>query len=1194
MSRALLNGALPVLLGLIALGTLFIACGDDRSAPDACVPGSVGCPCGDAGTCSGDLTCNIDAGVCEESSDCQVLGCGEGQRCGLPEGGLDRVCLPSCADGFTWIDRLGRCVENPPRCEDEGPGSVSAMCAAEHRVCVETREGPVCLGCEVGYLEAEGKCRPVKTCAELPCGELARTCVEATSHGDAECGSCQPGYLEVDGVCAREVCDPVPPAGAVRAHCADELRVCTEQNGTVTCGDCFKGYVLEEGQCRPARTCADRGCESRERLCTPAGDHEDAQCGGCRAGFIESGGDCVPVEGATCALSGTDSLLQACAAEHRTCEVTATGARCGGCADGYVWDESAAACVPRVLCSELDCAAQHRECDNFPNGHCTTCATGFTENPEDGTCRPVAGCEALKCEGETVCVEGASDTGDAACKPDCGPDSVWNGLRCEACPPCDAPGEKGRYPTPTRAGYCICETEPGYFYSTAGDVGTHKCDTDGDGWVRESARLSVESSDRVLAENARCTVRQIDRFVVVNEQGQALTVPLERPLSLFESDRNDDDALLQATFAARGLPTQLGGAAGARLPKAAELNRLTKFCHHLRADYNDNGAFDVVEWGDAPLSPVLTSSQQPFNRFSYFTELHQGYYVAPGQGEAFGHYRIVERKRPAAGGAPAPDAVPLRYPATAGDSWRTCERERDALFGNQDILPVGLDLAAEYTPPQDPHVIPQNAFRGMMHHSQFKCLTLSSDPDPLVPTARKPSELSDVVLNACSLSGDGAPLGAGPNAQDPRVACETVDVSDPRVAGGAVFWGAVTYRDHGPWGAPADQREYVRGCRNGCYAALSNCPGFNTNPASVMCTYDASDFGRFVSCDVAEICDGIDNDEDPGTIDGSGDPQVNQACVPEGQKGECLLGGGTYICTTSEPWLVCQPNVTPTAGELACDGRDEDCNGLVDDGDPGNDGSLCTPTPEEFEAAGLAPDQRFGECAKGRRGQCVDGRNRCEIVHMPQAEICGNGLDDDCDGEVDESEMLHADGTAILGKYGVSTQPGCTNYWRDKDSDNFGSNLEVLCLCLPSNAPTFHAVDAPNATLPGRYVYRTDQQSDCCDSSNEIYPGAGGWLSSVGPCGNYDKNCDGQSEREYKTVGSRACHGTGGDPCTSSDGQIVCCGLIPCKRPTQGWDNSVPECGFSGPYLNGDCGCEAAHCGGSSYSVTETRLQRCR
>ncbi|MCK6546182.1 hypothetical protein L6R52_10060 [Myxococcota bacterium] len=69
-----------------------------------------------------------------------------------------------------------------------------------------------------------------------------------------------------------------------------------------------------------------------------------------------------------------------------------------------------------------------------------------------------------------------------------------------------------------------------------------------------------------------------------------------------------------------------------------------------------------------------------------------------------------------------------------------------------------------------------------------------------------------------------------------------------------------------------------------------------------------------------------------------------------------------------------------------CDGRDNDFDGTIDDGNPGG-GADCETGPD-------------GVCAAGQL-ECVDGRLVCEQTSAVTAEVC-NGLDDDCDGRVDE------------------------------------------------------------------------------------------------------------------------------------------------------------------------------------------------
>ncbi len=69
-----------------------------------------------------------------------------------------------------------------------------------------------------------------------------------------------------------------------------------------------------------------------------------------------------------------------------------------------------------------------------------------------------------------------------------------------------------------------------------------------------------------------------------------------------------------------------------------------------------------------------------------------------------------------------------------------------------------------------------------------------------------------------------------------------------------------------------------------------------------------------------------------------------------------------------------------------CDGLDNDCDGSVDEGDPEGSGPCDT---------GLQ-----GVCAEGTL-HCQGGSLVCVQDVMPSAEICGDALDNDCDGLTD-------------------------------------------------------------------------------------------------------------------------------------------------------------------------------------------------
>ncbi|MDW8362220.1 MAG: putative metal-binding motif-containing protein [Myxococcales bacterium] len=86
-----------------------------------------------------------------------------------------------------------------------------------------------------------------------------------------------------------------------------------------------------------------------------------------------------------------------------------------------------------------------------------------------------------------------------------------------------------------------------------------------------------------------------------------------------------------------------------------------------------------------------------------------------------------------------------------------------------------------------------------------------------------------------------------------------------------------------------------------------------------------------------------------------------------------------------------------------CNGRDDDCNGIADEGCECRDG----------ETRACGPPTEIGACRRGTE-QCVAGRwARCTGAVYPGTEVC-NGRDDDCNGAVDEGADLDRDGSSVL------------------------------------------------------------------------------------------------------------------------------------------------------------------------------------
>jgi hypothetical protein len=126
-------------------------------------------------------------------------------------------------------------------------------------------------------------------------------------------------------------------------------------------------------------------------------------------------------------------------------------------------------------------------------------------------------------------------------------------------------------------------------------------------------------------------------------------------------------------------------------------------------------------------------------------------------------------------------------------------------------------------------------------------------------------------------------------------------------------------------------------------------------------------------------------------------------------------------------------------GPEACDGRDNDCNGLIDEG---------------IATQGTCVTSRPGVCNAGH-GECVGGGFTCIADRGPGAELC-NGLDDDCDGAIDEATDSDGDGRA-------NCSDNCPDAYNptqaNADSDAYGD----VCDCAVNDATNGRAPDVANS-----------------------------------------------------------------------------------------------------------------------------------
>ena len=159
-----------------------------------------------------------------------------------------------------------------------------------------------------------------------------------------------------------------------------------------------------------------------------------------------------------------------------------------------------------------------------------------------------------------------------------------------------------------------------------------------------------------------------------------------------------------------------------------------------------------------------------------------------------------------------------------------------------------------------------------------------------------------------------------------------------------------------------------------------------------------------------EICDGQDNDCD-GVVDN------NPMTGPLVCKSMGVCAGVTPKCMGQTGWVCTYPATHQDVEDMtgSCDGLDNDCDGRVDE--PFRIGQACT-----VGSGACANPNGMWVCDN----TVLPARHRCNGSPKPAGTETCNGLDDDCDGKVDELDS--ASNRTSDDKLIYLTGPGVTMF----------------------------------------------------------------------------------------------------------------------------------------------------------------------
>jgi len=272
--------------------------------------------------------------------------------------------------------------------------------------------------------------------------------------------------------------------------------------------------------------------------------------------------------------------------------------------------------------------------------------------------------------------------------------------------------------------------------------------------------------------------------------------------------------------------------------------------------------------------------------------------------------------------------------------------------------------------------------------------------------------------------------------------------------------------DASTWYADSDSDGY--GDAVATTAACSQPSGY------VVDATDCDDADAAVNPAGTEACNGVDDDCD-GSVDEASAVDAATWYADVDGDGYGDASSATSACSPPSGYVADATDcddadgaVNPVATEL-CNGVDDDCDGSIDDDDPGLDAASTTTWYADGDGDGYGDVTSAADSCSPPSGYVGDNSDcdDADAAVSPAADELCNGVDDDCDGSVDEDSAVDA-----------------SPWYADGDGDGYGDAIASTSAC----------------SQPSGYVA---DDSDCDDGDAAVSP------SATETCDGVDQDCSG-------------------------------------------------------------------------------------